>query len=435
MKELYTWAGNQLEENFEFLQGKPWFAIRTHRQADVRKFLLSNYGVEGESSLIDEVFNEKWYGSDDNSSTEISEGFYFIQSSHGNNMYNEETMDPAYYFIGTKSRKRFIKDVEKIMEDFCIYFDKYELQNGSSKKSISSVILANDVVEDIVNDYKTFRSNKEIYKEMDIPWKRGYIFCGKPGNGKSLFIKALADEFNIHRKDIKIFISQGVLDLSGLKEDNYLEEMIEESEGRSMIGSISRNSTRKVTTQKPKPLRNIGGNGGWLDLWAYASKKHAQDDITIIYMEDLEKIIGKNANDFGVISLENLLNEIDGVNKDISGILFIGTTNNEKDLADSIISRPGRFDRVWVFAPPGVAEIERFFEVKKFSIMDNKTNKYAEKLFALDASMAFVETFVLTCKLEALTNEVSVKIAEKSYKLIKDHKKLANDIKDGKVGF
>lgn len=435
MEKSYSWASEQLANSFEFLKNKTWFAIRLSQQPDVRKFIIANYGICEESNLIDEVFNERWYGSDDAAATKISDGFYYIQLSYENNMYNEEMQDPAYYLVGTKSRKNFIKDVENIMEAFCVYYDKYELQNGINKKSLSGVILANEMVADIVNDYKTFRANKEIYQEMDIPWKRGYIFCGKPGNGKSLFIKALADEFNIHRRDIKNFINQGVLDLSGLKEEAYIEDMVEEVSGKPLPGTISRRANTTLTTEKTSRPRSIGGNGGWLDLWGYASKKHALDDITIIYMEDLEKIIGKNSNDFGVISLENLLNEIDGVNKDINGILFIGTTNNEKDLADSIISRPGRFDRVWVFASPGLKEIERFFVTKKFTVKDGKTAEYAEKLFTLDTSMAFVENFVLTCKLEALASHVSVEIAEKAFILVKNHKKLANDIKNEKVGF
>jgi chaperone BCS1 len=56
----------------------------------------------------------------------------------------------------------------------------------------SSVVLPAGVFEALAEDLRIFRAARDWYGEMGIPWKRGYLLHGPPGNGKSSLVLALA---------------------------------------------------------------------------------------------------------------------------------------------------------------------------------------------------------------------------------------------------
>jgi chaperone BCS1 len=55
-----------------------------------------------------------------------------------------------------------------------------------------SIILPGNQMQEILDDLNTFFENKQWYQEMGIPWKRGYLLYGPPGNGKSSVVLAMA---------------------------------------------------------------------------------------------------------------------------------------------------------------------------------------------------------------------------------------------------
>ena len=57
--------------------------------------------------------------------------------------------------------------------------------------SWNDVIMDRDMKETLINDVEGFFDCKDDYKEFSVPWKRGIIFHGLPGNGKTISIKAL----------------------------------------------------------------------------------------------------------------------------------------------------------------------------------------------------------------------------------------------------
>jgi hypothetical protein len=66
-----------------------------------------------------------------------------------------------------------------------------ELWASVQSSSWDDVILNEDMKETLVKDVEGFFDSREEYKEFAVPWKRGIIFHGLPGNGKTISIKAL----------------------------------------------------------------------------------------------------------------------------------------------------------------------------------------------------------------------------------------------------
>jgi transitional endoplasmic reticulum ATPase len=80
-----------------------------------------------------------------------------------------------------------------IEPDALYVFDRYwtksvDLWKEVQKASWDKVILDPKMKTDLVAVCDTFFDSEDTYKEYGVPWKRGLIFHGPPGNGKSTTI-------------------------------------------------------------------------------------------------------------------------------------------------------------------------------------------------------------------------------------------------------
>lgn len=177
---------------------------------------------------------------------------------------------------------------------------------SSSKPSrpISSVILNNNLQYQILQDAKSFFNNKDWYIECGIPYRRGYLFYGPPGNGKTSLIKALASELSLNIYNIN------------------LSQKIED--------------------------------GNLIDLFSQVKSK------SIIIIEDIDCIVeSRDIKNFKV-TFSGLLNAIDGIGTSEDYILIM-TCNNISKL-DSALIRHGRIDNRIEFSNPDADTIKRLSE-------------------------------------------------------------------------
>ncbi|KAK1058443.1 hypothetical protein LTR74_013412 [Friedmanniomyces endolithicus] len=58
------------------------------------------------------------------------------------------------------------------------------------KATWDKVILDEAVKKDLTSVTNKFFSSKQVYEDLGVPWKRGLLFHGPPGNGKTISIKA-----------------------------------------------------------------------------------------------------------------------------------------------------------------------------------------------------------------------------------------------------
>ncbi len=66
-----------------------------------------------------------------------------------------------------------------------------ELYRSIRKASWDAVILDEGMKSAIIADHQAFFNSRGTYDRLSVPWKRGLIYYGPPGNGKTISIKAM----------------------------------------------------------------------------------------------------------------------------------------------------------------------------------------------------------------------------------------------------
>lgn len=169
----------------------------------------------------------------------------------------------------------------------------HELWQEMQKASWDDVILPTTLKTSIRSVIGSFFKNKKTYDEIGIAWKRGLIFYGPPGNGKTISIKAIMNE---------IWSTFGIPTL-------YVKSVSYSGEIREMF--------EKARAEAP----------------------------CMLVLEDLDSFINNSNRSY-------FLNQMDGL-EDNNGILVLGTTNHPERLDPGIVARPSRFDRKYEFPLPG----------------------------------------------------------------------------------
>jgi ATPase family associated with various cellular activities (AAA) len=163
------------------------------------------------------------------------------------------------------------------------------------------------------NDFEMFFEREAWFRQHNLPYRRGYLLWGFPGNGKSATIKVMAAHPHIQ---------PFALDLSDSDEKN----------------------------------------NDILRLFERA----AANTPALVILEDLDRAFpseGKRTRE-RTVSFQTLLNCLDGVGTQ-DGIIAVATANDPTCLDPAILKRPGRFDRVVQFRNPD-ADLRRQY-YKRFS--------------------------------------------------------------------
>ncbi len=187
-----------------------------------------------------------------------------------------------------KTAKEMLKQKPKFYTS--IYGGWYE-RSDIAERSVSSVILPDQTEQKIIDDLRWFLDSAEWYKERGIPYRRGYLFHGEMGSGKSSLAMALAGELGLNLYMLNLS-SRGM-------SDDRLFDMMHDVKDRSMI------LFEDIDTVQPG-------------------------------REDKNKDAGER------VSLSGLLNVIDGPSAR-EGCAIIMTTNY-KDRLDPALIRAGRTD-------------------------------------------------------------------------------------------
>jgi chaperone BCS1 len=156
-------------------------------------------------------------------------------------------------------------------------------------RPFDSVVLADNIGENLLEDVRHFIDSETWYNERGIPYRRGYLLSGPPGNGKTSIVTAISSELHL---DICIL---------NLSTTSLTDERLSE-----LMANV--------------PLHSIV----------------LVEDVDCVFKER------KKNDEHDNITFSGFLNAIDGVMASEGRILFM--TTNSRDKLDIALTRPGRVD-------------------------------------------------------------------------------------------
>lgn len=100
---------------------------------------------------------------------------------------------------------RAVGDWRNTLSEVIWVYDGYWTQSHGlwkevQKASWDKVILDEGMKDELVNVAHKFFDSEAIYRDLGVPWKRGLLFHGPPGNGKTISTRALMHSLD-QRKD------------------------------------------------------------------------------------------------------------------------------------------------------------------------------------------------------------------------------------------
>ncbi|KIX02040.1 uncharacterized protein Z518_07979 [Rhinocladiella mackenziei CBS 650.93] len=217
------------------------------------------------------------------------------------------------------------------------------------RRALDTVILDADQKEQVLADVAEYmdEATMNFYANHGIPYRRGYLFHGPPGVGKTSFALALASKFNLDVYNLTLLDH----DLT----DSDLISLLNQLPGRSLllledIDTAGLNRKGKSTTaRKSGPRRGmkmpLGIGGG--------NKATSVDD------DDVDSDEETGTSTTSRVTLSGLLNAIDGVAAP-EGHVLIMTTNKPYELDDALV-RAGRISVRVGFKNASKAQAEEIF--------------------------------------------------------------------------
>lgn len=123
---------------------------------------------------------------------------YLIEGAEASDVFS---LSQNYFILSTDRQKadELLLAVGKWSNDLhgeVLVFDEgfwqknAQLYDSVMKASWDAVILDADMKKAIIDDHLSFYESRETYDKLKVSWKRGIIYHGPPGNGKTISIKA-----------------------------------------------------------------------------------------------------------------------------------------------------------------------------------------------------------------------------------------------------
>jgi hypothetical protein len=165
------------------------------------------------------------------------------------------------------------------------------------------VFMPSEMHEDIERQVEAFYTKPEAFSRLGVPYRRGLLFVGAPGCGKTMMVRRIIRQ--VHGMGVTCWTIK-----SDMRTDtDDLENLMDQASLHSP---------------------------------------------SLVILEELDSLVTESRIPRGA-----LLSCLDGL-ESVNGMLIIGTTNNPTEVDPALMHRPSRFDRVWLFKPPAFDMRVRF---------------------------------------------------------------------------
>ena len=243
-----------------------------------------------------------------------------------------------------------------VFQDGCWRHDE-ELYEDIQNATFDNLVLPEGMSDRVRGDVQQWLDAKPLYERHGVPWKRGMIFVGPPGNGKTHMIKALVNHFEINALYVRGFSAEYQSDAAN-------------------ISSVFRRA------RECSPA--------------------------MLIFEDLDTMVNPT-------NRSHFLNELDGFAKN-SGILAIASANDPARLDPALVNRPSRFDRRHTFNLPEAAERTRylafFTSVLEPTLQLSEAEASALGTATEGFSYAYLKELVLSSMMAWISSDRSTAFAE-----------------------
>jgi SpoVK/Ycf46/Vps4 family AAA+-type ATPase len=229
----------------------------------------------------------------------------------------------------------------------------WKLNSELPKRGIESVF--HESQDEVLNDIEKFLKSEEEYVRYGIPYKRNYLFHGKPGTGKTSFITSVASKYDF---DIYFLTFDSDLDDKSFK---------------MLVSSIPNNG--------------------------------------ILVIEDVHNVhFSDSGKSMKAIGLSSVLNTLDGLARKNRLLSFM--TTNYFDKLEPVLTRPGRIDKIIEFKFVNEFIFKKMFETFLSNSEDgSKFKDFWTKIKSKDVSPAILQKYLFENRdVEDITSKESLKI-------------------------
>jgi hypothetical protein len=188
------------------------------------------------------------------------------------------------------------------------------------------LVLSETVINLVREDFESFLDREQWFRTNRLPFRRGYLLHGPPGNGKTSLIRAMLSTSGLDGYSIRLF-----------------QEHMDDARFERMF--------RSAASSAP----------------------------SLVVIEDIDRAFPRMPVSDGrcTVSLQQLLNCLDGIDSQ-DGVIVVATANDPTVLDSAILRRPGRFDRVVALSPPDCQLRLRYFSKFNPNLNDEALRRVVE---------------------------------------------------------
>lgn len=189
-----------------------------------------------------------------------------------------------------------------------LYDEGWDYVSAYSPRLLGSVLLKPGEKEHLMQDLERFRSSRERYRRLGVPYHRGYLLYGPPGTGKTSLVSAVASHFGM---------SIYVVNLTEMNDRTL----------KTAVNAVPENAVilfEDIDCMKADAR---------MEDWSADSRMRATNPATGTQIRSAPRT---------TVSLSGLLNVLDGFHAP-ENVIFVMTTN-DIDALDPALLRPGRID-------------------------------------------------------------------------------------------